>query len=94
MDAGIGLELDAVAAPVVGGPSLFGGPGGIPGTIVGAFRISTPRHGLQWGVAGPGGGTGGERGQLAGRDRMRGGWGRGRAAERERVAGEHEVAAV
>lgn len=47
MDAGIGLELDAVAAAVVGGTSLFGGQGGIPGTIIGAFLIYTIRNGCQ-----------------------------------------------
>ena len=45
-EAGVGLELDAVAATVVGGTSLFGGQGGIPGTIVGAFLIYTIRNGL------------------------------------------------
>lgn len=44
-DAGIGYELDAVAATVVGGTSLFGGQGGIPGTIIGAFLIYTLRNG-------------------------------------------------
>lgn len=47
MDAGIGLELDAIAATVVGGTSLFGGEGGIPGTIIGAFLIYTIRNGCQ-----------------------------------------------
>ncbi len=45
-EAGVGLELDAVAATVVGGTSLFGGQGGIPGTIIGAFLIYTIRNGL------------------------------------------------
>ena len=45
-EAGLGLELDAVAATVVGGTSLFGGQGGIPGTIIGAFLIYTIRNGL------------------------------------------------
>ncbi|HZO91178.1 MAG TPA: ABC transporter permease [Chthonomonadaceae bacterium] len=44
-DAGLGYELDAVAATVVGGTSLFGGQGGIPGTIIGAFLIYTIRNG-------------------------------------------------
>lgn len=44
-DAGIGYELDAVAATVVGGTSLFGGQGGIPGTIIGAVLIYTIRDG-------------------------------------------------
>jgi ribose transport system permease protein len=53
MDAGIGLELDAVAATVVGGTSLFGGQGGIPGTIIGAFLIYTIRNGCQLKGLGP-----------------------------------------
>ena len=44
-DAGLGYELDAVAAAVVGGTSLFGGQGGVPGTIIGAFLIYTIRNG-------------------------------------------------
>ena len=44
-DAGVGYELYAVAAAVVGGTSLFGGQGGIPGTIIGAFLIFTIRNG-------------------------------------------------
>ncbi len=44
-DSGIGYELDAVAAVVVGGTSLFGGQGGIPGTIIGAVLIYTIRNG-------------------------------------------------
>jgi ribose transport system permease protein len=44
-DAGIGKELDAVAATVVGGTSLFGGQGGIFGTIIGAILIYTIRNG-------------------------------------------------
>lgn len=43
-DAGVGYELDAVAAAVVGGTSLFGGQGGVPGTIVGAILIYTLRN--------------------------------------------------
>jgi ribose/xylose/arabinose/galactoside ABC-type transport system permease subunit len=53
MDAGVGLELDAVAATVVGGTSLFGGQGGIPGTIIGAFLIYTIRNGCQLKDIGP-----------------------------------------
>ena len=44
-DFGTGYELDAVAAAVVGGTSLFGGQGGIPGAIIGAFLIYTIRNG-------------------------------------------------
>lgn len=39
-------ELDAIAATVMGGTSLFGGEGGIIGTIIGALLISTLRNGL------------------------------------------------
>jgi ribose/xylose/arabinose/galactoside ABC-type transport system permease subunit len=37
--AGLGLELDAIAAVVVGGTSLFGGVGSIWGTFLGALII-------------------------------------------------------
>ncbi|MBU2934928.1 MULTISPECIES: ABC transporter permease [Pacificibacter] len=36
-DAGIGLELDAIAAVVIGGTSLMGGRGAILGTLVGVL---------------------------------------------------------
>lgn len=36
-DAGIGLELDAIAAVVIGGTSLMGGRGAIMGTLVGVL---------------------------------------------------------
>ncbi len=52
-DAGIGYELDAVAATVVGGTSLFGGQGGIPGTIIGAVLIYTIRNGCALRGLGP-----------------------------------------
>ena len=39
--AGEGYELDAIAAVVVGGTSLFGGQGGVMGTFVGALIIGT-----------------------------------------------------
>lgn len=44
-DAGVGYELDSIAAAVLGGTSLFGGQGGIPGTILGAALIYTIRNG-------------------------------------------------
>lgn len=44
--AGMGYELDAVAASVIGGASTMGGEGTIAGTIVGAFIISVLRNGL------------------------------------------------
>jgi len=52
-DSGIGYELDAVAAVVVGGTSLFGGQGSIPGTIIGAVLIYTIRNGCQLKGYGP-----------------------------------------
>ncbi len=44
--AGEGYELDAIAACVIGGASLSGGLGGIPGTIVGALLIGVMTNGL------------------------------------------------
>jgi ribose transport system permease protein len=44
--AATGYELDAIAATVMGGTSLFGGEGGVFGTIIGALIISTLRNGL------------------------------------------------
>ncbi len=45
-NTGIGLELDAIAAAVLGGSSLAGGAGGIPGTIAGSFIIGMLANGL------------------------------------------------
>lgn len=44
---GLGYELDAIAAAVIGGVSLSGGEGTILGTIIGAFIISTLTNGLR-----------------------------------------------
>ncbi len=44
--AGVGLELDVIAAVVIGGTSLFGGVGSIFGTVVGALLIGVLRNGL------------------------------------------------
>lgn len=44
-DAGNSYELYAIAATVIGGTSLFGGQGGIPGTIIGALLMFTIRNG-------------------------------------------------
>ncbi|MEM8663310.1 MAG: ABC transporter permease [Pseudomonadota bacterium] len=44
--AGIGLELDVIAAVVIGGTSLFGGIGSIFGTVVGVLLIGVLRNGL------------------------------------------------
>ena len=45
-NAGLFFELDAVAAAVVGGTSLFGGRGSIVGTLAGAFFIGILNNGL------------------------------------------------
>lgn len=42
---GLGLELDVIAAAVIGGASLFGGEGTIVGTLIGAFLIALIRNG-------------------------------------------------
>ncbi len=44
--AGVGLELDAIAAPVLGGTSLLGGVGSVSGTLVGAFIMGVLSNGL------------------------------------------------
>lgn len=45
-NAAVGWELDAIAAPVLGGVSLFGGVGGVTGTVVGAFILGVLSNGL------------------------------------------------
>ena len=45
-DMGSGLELDAIAAVVLGGTSIFGGKGTIIGTIIGLVMIQTLKNGL------------------------------------------------
>lgn len=45
-NAAVGWELDAIAAPVLGGVSLFGGVGSLGGTLVGAFIIGILSNGL------------------------------------------------
>jgi ribose transport system permease protein len=42
---GIGLELDVIAAAVIGGASLFGGEGTVIGTLLGALLIALIRNG-------------------------------------------------
>ncbi len=42
----VGFELDAIAASVIGGTSLFGGVGTLQGTIIGAFIMGTLSNGL------------------------------------------------
>jgi len=44
---GMGYELDAIAATVIGGTSLSGGRGTMMGTIIGAFIMSTLINGLR-----------------------------------------------
>jgi putative xylitol transport system permease protein len=44
--AGLGYELNAIAAVVIGGTSLFGGKGGVPGTVAGAMVIGVLLNGL------------------------------------------------
>jgi ribose transport system permease protein len=44
--AGLALELDAIAAVVIGGASLSGGVGSIGGTLVGVLIIGVLRNGL------------------------------------------------
>lgn len=44
--AGMMYELDAIAATVIGGTSLFGGKGTVVGTLIGALIIGVLRNGL------------------------------------------------
>ncbi len=44
--AGTGLELDAIAAVVIGGASLYGGRGSIIGTLMGVLIMVMIRNGL------------------------------------------------
>jgi len=44
--AGQGYELQAIAAVVIGGTSLFGGDGGVIGTFIGAMLIGVLNNGL------------------------------------------------
>ena len=45
-DIGIGLELDVIAAVILGGTSLFGGRGAIIGTLIGSLIIGVMNNGL------------------------------------------------
>lgn len=45
-NAGVGYELDAIAAVVIGGASLSGGRGSIAGTVVGVLIIGVLNNGL------------------------------------------------
>lgn len=44
--AGVGYELDAIAAVVIGGTSLAGGRGSLLGTLIGALIIGTINNGM------------------------------------------------
>lgn len=44
--AGLGYELDTIAAVVIGGASLAGGVGSVSGTIIGVLIIGVLRNGL------------------------------------------------
>ena len=44
--AGVMYELDAIAAAVIGGTSLRGGEGSLPGTFIGALIMGVLRNGL------------------------------------------------
>ncbi len=45
-NAGVGYELDAIAAAVIGGASLSGGVGGVVGTLLGALLMGVINNGL------------------------------------------------
>ena len=45
-DMGTGLELDVIAAVVLGGTSIFGGIGTIGGTVLGFTLIQLLKNGL------------------------------------------------
>jgi rhamnose transport system permease protein len=45
-DMGTGLELDVIAAVVLGGTSIFGGTGSIGGTMIGVVLIQLLKNGL------------------------------------------------
>jgi ribose transport system permease protein len=44
--AGVGAELDSIAAVIIGGASFFGGVGNVSGTLIGALIIAVLRNGL------------------------------------------------
>jgi ribose/xylose/arabinose/galactoside ABC-type transport system permease subunit len=45
-NAGIGAELDAIAAVIIGGASFFGGRGNVLGVLAGVLIIGLLRNGL------------------------------------------------
>jgi rhamnose transport system permease protein len=46
-DAGTGYELAAITAVVLGGTSIFGGRGSVPGTLLGLIAIAVLQNGLR-----------------------------------------------
>jgi len=47
-DIGTGMELDVITAVVLGGTSIFGGRGGIGGTLLGLLLIHEVREFVSW----------------------------------------------
>jgi ribose transport system permease protein len=45
-NAGLGMELDSIAAVLIGGASVSGGAGGVVGTLVGVFMLGFINNGL------------------------------------------------
>src|SRR4029078_13474675 len=45
-DAGVGYELDAITAVVLGGTSVFGGVGTVWGTVLGLSALAILKNGL------------------------------------------------
>jgi ribose transport system permease protein len=45
-DMGQGYEMSVIAAVVIGGTSLFGGSGGVGGTVVGSLMVAIIGNGL------------------------------------------------
>ena len=52
-EAGRSLELDAIAACVIGGASLMGGRGSIPGALLGALVMESLNNGMSLANMGP-----------------------------------------
>lgn len=44
--AGVGYEMDAIAAVIIGGTSIYGGEGKVTSTFIGALLVGTIRNGL------------------------------------------------
>ncbi|MCC7359290.1 MAG: ABC transporter permease [Anaerolineales bacterium] len=45
-NAGVGMELDSIAAVLIGGASVSGGTGGVVGTLIGVFMLGFINNGL------------------------------------------------